>query len=244
MLSPPLCGDGGRFASGQVIRGYLAKAQTPVPFRVMEVPSPTTLDYNDQGIRRPRNYSAALRVVNWLTVLGAALLLLLSLWPGFIVGCFLVLAYPLIFGLGLMWLVLVYLGTRAKAHSPLGARAVLVAPVVVCMTYASLRYYVPRRIAFAACRGQFEKHLAAAQAGTPSAPAWMGIYRVDECRADERGGVYFRTGTTADGIGPDTLSYGFAYKPNTNGSPFGAARYRAYPLLGDWYWFQASNDWH
>ena len=45
------------------------------------------------------------------------------------------------------------------------------------------------------------------------------------------------------GNGPDTLSYGFAYKPNRRGSPFGAARYRVYRVFGDWSWFQASNDW-
>jgi hypothetical protein len=185
----------------------------------------------------------ALRVVNRITVAGGVLLLLLSLWPGFVIGCFLVLAYPLILGLGLTWLVVVFLGTKPNTPSPLGARAVLVAPIVVCLTYASLRYYIPRRIAFAACKGQFEKHIPAAEAGTPSAPEWMGMYRVDKYEADRNGGVYFRTGTTGDGFGPDTLSYGFAYKPNRKGSPFGAASYRVYRLFGDWYWFQASNDW-
>jgi hypothetical protein len=185
----------------------------------------------------------ALRVVNWITVAGGVLLLLLSLWPGFVVGCFLVLAYPLIFALGVTWLVVVIYGTRRSAAPPLHARAVRVAPLMVSMTFGLLLFYIPRRIAFAACVGQFEKHVPAARAGATSGPAFMGIYYVDKYEADPNGGVYFRTGTTADGIGPDTLSYGFAHRPNRKGTPFGAARYRVYHLFGDWYWFQASNDW-
>ena len=41
------------------------------------------------------------------------------------------------------------------------------------------------------------------------------------------------------------MSYGFAYRPNRQGSPFGAARYGVWRLSGsDWYWFRASDDWH
>jgi hypothetical protein len=81
-----------------------------------------------------------LRVVNWLTVAGGVLLLLLSLWPGFVVGCFLVLAYPLIFALGVAWLVVVIYGTRRTASPPLHARAVLVAPLMVSMTFGLLLF--------------------------------------------------------------------------------------------------------
>jgi len=72
---------------------------------------------------------------------------------------------------------------------------------------------------------------------------WLGIYHVDEWASDQRGGVYFRTGTGPDGIGPDTMSYGFVYRPNREGSPFGASHYMVRRLGGDWYWFRASNDW-
>jgi len=71
----------------------------------------------------------------------------------------------------------------------------------------------------------------------------LGIYHVDEWASDQRGGVYFRTGTGPDGIGPDTMSYGFVYRPNREGSPFGASHYMVRRLGGDWYWFRASNDW-
>jgi len=124
-----------------------------------------------------------LRVLNWLTVAGGTGLLLLSLWPGFVVGCWLVLAYPLILALGVAWLVVVFWGTRRKLASPIGARAALVAPIVVCLTYGMLRYYVPRRLAFAACQAMFERHVTATPKGRPAPLGrWLGIYRVTSTR--------------------------------------------------------------
>jgi hypothetical protein len=195
---------------------------------------------------RPSRMRGAMRGVNALTLAGGALLLVLSLWPGFVVGCLLVLAYPVILALGITWLVVVILGTRRDVAPPVTARAAILAPVVVCVTYVLLAYYVPRRIAFAACAGQFDRYVASAPGGGMPVRLgrWLGIYYVDEYAADPRGGVYFRTGTTGDGIGPDVLSYGFAYRPNRQGTPFGAARYSIYRLHGDWYWFRASDDWH
>ncbi len=70
----------------------------------------------------------------------------------------------------------------------------------------------------------------------------LGIYQVDEWAVDPRGGVFFRVNTGGDGLGPDTMSYGFAKHPNSTGTPFGMAKYRTFPLVGDWYWFRASND--
>ena len=67
----------------------------------------------------------------------------------------------------------------------------------------------------------------------------LGIYEVGEYAADPRGGVYFRVYDGRYNFGPDRMSYGFAYKPNDKGSPFGEARYRVFPLGHDWYWFQA-----
>jgi hypothetical protein len=45
-----------------------------------------------------------------------------------------------------------------------------------------------------------------------------------------------------DGIGPDTMSYGFAFKPNPEGTPFGRSGYSYSHVVGDWYVFSASND--
>ena len=70
----------------------------------------------------------------------------------------------------------------------------------------------------------------------------IGPYRVDHYCADDRGGVFFRTNTGHDGLGPDTVSYGFAFRPNQKGSPYGNTAYSHFHLFGDWYTFSASND--
>jgi hypothetical protein len=71
---------------------------------------------------------------------------------------------------------------------------------------------------------------------------WLGVYFVDRYAADTGGGVYFRAHAAADGIGPDTMSYGFAFRPNPEGTPFGGAGYRYTHVADDWYVFSASND--
>jgi hypothetical protein len=70
----------------------------------------------------------------------------------------------------------------------------------------------------------------------------LGVYSVDRYAADPRGGIYFRTHAGPDGIGPDTMSYGFAFWPNREGTPFGKAGYGLSHMVGDWYCFSASND--
>ena len=122
---------------------------------------------------------------------------------------------------------------------------------IVCVamlfgTYVLLKFYVPRRIAFAASRAAFDELVPQA---TPSAAGGtplnrrVGIYTVDEYAADPRGGVYFRVHRGYDGLGPDVRSYGFVYQPNPSGTPFGAGGYRLFRLGGNWYWFRASDDW-
>ena len=69
---------------------------------------------------------------------------------------------------------------------------------------------------------------------------FFGPYFVDRYGADPRGGVYFRVMTFSDLF--DTMSGGFAFRPNRDGTPFGAAKYEVFPLGGDWYWFWASDD--
>lgn len=126
-------------------------------------------------------------------------------------------------------------------------RRVAVIAIILLGTYVFLEFYVPRRIAFAVSRSAFEQLISQApksdRKGTPLNRR-LGIYRVDEYVADPRGGVYFRVYSGSDGIGPDRMSYGFAYAPNTKGTPFGAAHYRLFGLGNDWYWFHASDDWY
>jgi hypothetical protein len=92
---------------------------------------------------------------------------------------------------------------------------------------------------------RFQRYAAAAPPSGSEDEAlgrWLGAYFVDRYAADPRGGIYFRTHSGPDGIGPDTMSYGFAYQPNSEGTPFGEAGYRYSRMAGDWYCFSASND--
>lgn len=70
----------------------------------------------------------------------------------------------------------------------------------------------------------------------------FGIYQVDQVGIDGRGGIYFRVNTGQDGIGPDRMSYGFVKNPNRTGSPFGRSRYSVRQIGGEWYLFEASDD--
>lgn len=69
-----------------------------------------------------------------------------------------------------------------------------------------------------------------------------GLFKVDRCDTDPRGGLYFRTHRGSDGLRPREISYGFARRPNPSGSPFGNVNYRRSHLIGDWYCFAASNE--
>ena len=191
--------------------------------------------------------SRTIRAINLTTAAGATALVVWSLWPGYASGFVACLVLPLVALLGVAWLVAASrLWSAARAgRAPYPPRHLLVAPALVCLTLVLLLFYVPRRVAFAACKGRFDRHVGAAPAGGYEGAvldARLGIYHVDRYAADPRGGVYFRTGTTPDGIGPDTVSHGFAYRPNDVGTPFGSARYMVRPLHGGWYWYRASND--
>jgi hypothetical protein len=109
--------------------------------------------------------------------------------------------------------------------------------------FGLLKFYVPRRIAFQVSRPAFEQWLAQNPAKTTNINRQLGLYNVDHYAIDQRGGKYFRVHSHGDGLGPDTVSYGFVYQPNSEGSPFGAAHYSIHPLGNGWYWFESSSDW-
>ena len=188
-------------------------------------------------------------VVNLVTSSGAAWLLWKSIWPGwpgysniFVDGFLVPLVRTGTAILGLGWLIAII--ALLVRRQRLGFRAFF-APLAVAATIGMLAYDVPLRIAFAGSRGGFEQRLRLAPSTTnPVAQGQtIGIYNVDKCAADARGGVYFRTGTTKVGfLDYDTVSSGFVYRPNTEGTPFGADSYRLGRLSGDWYWFRASAD--
>ncbi len=194
----------------------------------------------------------ASNVIIALTALVCVVALAISVYPGvlndllFIGILFSILIVPLVGVVGLIvLLVLALKGKLRGLRIPWKRLAVVFA--LLFGTYVLLTFYVPRRIAFAASRTAFEQMVPQA---TPSEyhgtvlNRRLGVYKVDEYAADPRGGVYFRVHIGGDGIGPNRMSYGFAYKPNQNGTPFGAARYRLFRLGSDWYWFRASDDWY
>lgn len=125
-------------------------------------------------------------------------------------------------------------------------RRFIVTLLIPIVSYGLLTFYLPRRIAFNLSRPAFEQWLAENPTLTNkprSINTQLGIYKVDEYASELPSGHYFRVYSHGDGLGPDTVSYGFAYQPNPEKSPFGAAYYTIYPLGNQWYWFQASNDW-
>jgi hypothetical protein len=114
------------------------------------------------------------------------------------------------------------------------------------LSFALILTGIPRRAAFLLSRPAFQGLVATAPASEYEGEALgrlLGVYYVDRYAADPRGGVYFRTHSGPDGIGPDTMSYGFAFRPNAKGLPFGNAGYRLSRMIGDWYCFSASDDW-
>jgi hypothetical protein len=191
-------------------------------------------------------------LVFWCTVVGAVGLLSFSAWPGVLEDTFgqfpsICLCLPLT---GCWSLLVLGFAVWDLWPHPVavpkrrwwGVRSFAVAVVAIVL----VAWQVPLRLAFVVCESEFRR---LAEAG-PSED-WrdqelgrqIGLYSVDRYAADRRGGVYFRTHAGTDGIGPDTLSYGFALRPNGEGTPFGNAKYHLNPLFGDWYVFAASNDW-
>jgi hypothetical protein len=187
-----------------------------------------------------------------LTVVAGIGLLAASISPGRIATlaasipgiCF---SIPLFLG----WLLaLVVFTLRDLApHPPLQAgrpRWGLRSAGVVSVVLALFWFHVPLRAAFSIYQGEL-RELADAVAALDHNESMklnkqVGPYSIDRVEADKRGGVFFRTDVGPDGIGPDQMSYGFAFQPNKKGTPFGNARYEAWPLVGEWYVFAVSDD--
>src|SRR5262249_39736813 len=160
-------------------------------------------------------------VVFALTVIGGIGLLILDVWPGLLD---LVFDIPFCCGslplLGFWFLLLVGLGLRDVATRPApparrrwwGLRAAGSSLGALGLLW----FHVPQRIAFPFCcadlRGLVDDAPADEFRGRELGRQ-VGPYRVDRYAADKRGGVFFRTATGTDGIGPDQMSYGFVFRP-------------------------------
>ncbi|MHC4290452.1 MAG: hypothetical protein ACYSSK_10460 [Planctomycetota bacterium] len=117
--------------------------------------------------------------------------------------------------------------------------------LIVSCTFAILTFDIPIRIAFCISKPSFEQFLEKNQSDIRTSvydkgiSENLGIWTVDHCLKDSRGGTYFRIGNELNMI--DTISYGFAFNPNDEGTPFGHVEYKT-RIIGDWYFFCASDD--
>ena len=112
--------------------------------------------------------------------------------------------------------------------------------IALIITPMLLVTYSPRSLVFRQFQSKFEALLdrappAGNYAVTPL-NADVEPFWIDQWGTDHRGGIFFRT---QYGLND---SFGFAYRPNTEGSPFGDARYELHHLTGDWYSFAASDE--
>lgn len=197
-----------------------------------------------------RGAEVPLRPVLASTAAFCGVLLLLHMWPGVVHGSFAQPAYLLTFGsLALAWtyscLEPWFLSRLGRGSKPRLSRsrilAVLFAVSLLGTTTGLLWFGTLRRGLFLLCLDRFEALTAATTAGEAVPPRWIGPWHIEEAAVDPRGGVYLCTWRNQDWV--DTLSYGFVYRPNQEGSPYGAAHYWLVPLTDDWWIFRASNDW-
>ncbi len=187
-----------------------------------------------------------------LTVLACMSALVVSIYPGVLndvlfLGGLLTCTVGPIAGLVGLYVIGLLRDKGRFANVRIPWKPLVVAFVCLFLTYATLKFYIPRRVVFSVTRPAFEAHIDQAVVsdfGGAEFDGWIGPYKVDEFAADPRGGVFFRVYSGRDGIGPDTMSYGFAFEPNPEGTPFGAAHYRTFRLGNSWCWFRASDDWH
>jgi hypothetical protein len=134
----------------------------------------------------------------------------------------------------------------ADVFSPPPARRRWLAPAALALVLncALLWWGGPCRLAFLHARPAFEACVAASPRADSSGESFtrrLGVYHVDRLVTDPRGGLYFRTRSGPDGFDMSKMTYGFSYRPNQAGSPFGDEKYALSHVVGDWYSFQASR---
>jgi|WetSurMetagenome_2_1015567.scaffolds.fasta_scaffold607229_1 hypothetical protein len=132
-----------------------------------------------------------------------------------------------------------------EAASPYPWRELAPSILIFVLCFILWGFNIPRRAVFAVSLSGFEEIV---RSGKPPGDSQhdlhqsAGAYTIDSYANDERGGLYFCTATGGDGLGPDMKSYGFVLHPNGTGTPYGNARYKLSHMFGDWYSFEASDD--
>jgi hypothetical protein len=189
-----------------------------------------------------------------LTIVCCLGLLILDIWPGLSSGIFdsfgawmfYMCFTPIALFVYLVW----RFQTKSPNHSDIPKKKsiwfVIARWGFIAITIFLLREDVPKRIVFSIYRQDFEKMLVNVpnEYRGKEINQQIGPYFVDRygSRIECGEGVYFRTYDHGDGIGPDTMSHGFVYKPNQKGTPFGRSKYHYGHIEGDWYWFCVSDD--
>lgn len=183
------------------------------------------------------------------------LLLIWGIWPGLLSQySFFILMATMFLILFLLAVVVQYIFSiiRQLRKNPVDAKIsffrFILAAAILVLTAAIAWLQIPLRIPFYFCKTSFESFVKLAPTSehvgeTHELNKRLGIWYVDQYAVDPRGGTYFRIASGQEGFGPDTISYGFAFKPNLKGSPFGNARYYYSNLVGEWFYFEVSNDW-
>jgi hypothetical protein len=180
-----------------------------------------------------------------VTIIGCLLLLGIETTPGLFSSGLLCPCFSILLLVGAVggWLAVWLQGVRPRQG--LERKRWMSTAGCVVLTTALLAFtHVPQRIALWSVRDDFESLLPAAPPGYGGAPLgrWVGCFYVDHYGADDAGGVWFRTAFHANGIGPDMMSYGFAYRPQEESCPFGGASPCGLVwLFGDWYYFAVSD---
>lgn len=197
-----------------------------------------------------------MKVLGWLMLAAGVFVctvaILLSFYPGYLVDLLtlivilsLILSPILAFLLIVLSVLLFWATKTGRYRLPVfPRRQIILVMMLLIGTYGLIKFYIPRRIAFALHRPQFQQLVTnTLRDGYFELNEWLGIYYVDEYATDSRGGYYFRAYQGFAGFGPDTMSYGFCFDANPEGTPFGNAHYQTYPLGNGWEWFRSSNDW-
>ena len=105
-------------------------------------------------------------------------------------------------------------------------------------TMGSLWLNSAQKIVFPNYTSEFQGLVAGAPVGKSEGEElgkWLGPFWVDRYGTDSRGGTYFRT------YKGSVTSYGFAFQPNDQATPFGDTCYERRHLFGDWYKFSAKD---
>lgn len=175
-----------------------------------------------------------------------AVFLIMDVFPGVMTNVALLVIFfgcPLILlALGIV-IVLAQRTILALAHDRPPPMSFVAMGLIFAMPVVSLCFSVvgcSPRAGFLLSKGAFEDYI---ESGGPNVTRKLrfGIYEVDEIQSfSDADGVYFRTNTSPDLI--DTISHGFAYKPDRSTTPFGSADYSLTWLWGDWYLFSVSDD--